>query len=343
MTVRPLLTFALITYRQEQFVAEAVRGALSQTYAPLEIILSDDRSPDRTFDILRQTAAEYQGENRILVRQTEQNLGLIGHINDIMRIARGELIVIAAGDDISLPERVERIYQAYLASQGKAYSIFSNAIWIDEEGHRMNLLRKEPVQPEELSLARYASRRIPALVNGATHAWKRDIFDIFGPIPNEVRAEDILLPFRSALLGEIRYIHEPLVLYRRDSGRLKDDKGRTSFSLHRQRWLGWQKLHAEMYRARLKDLDTFLAREDNARNPDEIRCAQKISTARLAELTLLLGVNEGIPSVKVSAFDWFKYRAIGLLAPLFDFLRLNLYYKYQDLHRLSQPRSSARG
>jgi glycosyltransferase involved in cell wall biosynthesis len=35
---RPLLTFALITYNQTAFVAEAVRGALAQTYTPLEII-----------------------------------------------------------------------------------------------------------------------------------------------------------------------------------------------------------------------------------------------------------------------------------------------------------------
>ncbi len=341
MTVRPLLTFALITYRQEQFVAEAARGALSQTYAPLEIILSDDCSPDHTFDILLQTAAEYQGQNTIITRQTERNLGLIGHINDIMRIARGELVVIAAGDDISLPERTERIYQEYLASEGKARSIFSNAIWIDELGNRMNILHKEPVAPEELSLTNYASRRIPALVNGATHAWKRDIFDVFGPIPDEVRAEDILLPFRSALLGEIRYIYEPLVLYRRDSGRLKDDKGKNSFSQHRQRWLGWQRLYADMYRARLKDLDTFLASGGNARNPDEVDCVRKITASRLDELELLTATNERTPSANVSVFTRLKFRAIGLLAPLFDFMRLNIYYKYQDFHRLLKPRSSA--
>jgi glycosyltransferase involved in cell wall biosynthesis len=51
MEERPLITFALFAYNQEQFIAEAVQGALSQTYSPLEIILSD-WSADSTFHVM---------------------------------------------------------------------------------------------------------------------------------------------------------------------------------------------------------------------------------------------------------------------------------------------------
>ena len=43
---RPLITFALMAYNQEQLIEEAVAGALAQTYSPLEIILSDLISND---------------------------------------------------------------------------------------------------------------------------------------------------------------------------------------------------------------------------------------------------------------------------------------------------------
>ena len=43
---RPLVTFALFAYNQEKYIREAVEGAFAQTYAPLEIILSDDCSTD---------------------------------------------------------------------------------------------------------------------------------------------------------------------------------------------------------------------------------------------------------------------------------------------------------
>ena len=56
---RPLVTFALFAYNQEKYIREAVEGAFSQTYEPLEIILSDDCSSGGTFEIMQEIAAEY--------------------------------------------------------------------------------------------------------------------------------------------------------------------------------------------------------------------------------------------------------------------------------------------
>ena len=50
---RPLVTFALFAYNQENYIRAAVEGAFAQTYQPLEIILSDDCSKDRTFEIMQ--------------------------------------------------------------------------------------------------------------------------------------------------------------------------------------------------------------------------------------------------------------------------------------------------
>ena len=39
---KPLISFILITYNQEDFVRDALDGAFNQTYSPLEIIITDD-------------------------------------------------------------------------------------------------------------------------------------------------------------------------------------------------------------------------------------------------------------------------------------------------------------
>jgi|GEM_PF-2700822 cellulose synthase/poly-beta-1,6-N-acetylglucosamine synthase-like glycosyltransferase len=54
---RPLLTFGLSGYNHAHFIENAILGTLSQTYTPLEIILSDDHSSDGTFQIMQHTAA----------------------------------------------------------------------------------------------------------------------------------------------------------------------------------------------------------------------------------------------------------------------------------------------
>ena len=69
---RPLITFALMAYNQEQLIEEAVAGALAQTYSPLEIILSDDCSTDRTFEIMEEMADEYKGPHSVSIRRTSR-------------------------------------------------------------------------------------------------------------------------------------------------------------------------------------------------------------------------------------------------------------------------------
>ncbi len=111
--MRPLLTFAIFAYNQESLVQEAVEAAFAQTYSPLEIILSDDFSQDRTFNIMKAVAAGYHGPHKIVLNRNPSNLGPATHVNRIVKLAQGELIVAASGDDVSLPDRTARIFEAW--------------------------------------------------------------------------------------------------------------------------------------------------------------------------------------------------------------------------------------
>ena len=115
-TNAPLVSFVIIAWRQEPFIRAAVEGAFQQTYSPLEIILSDDCSPDGTFDIMREMAESYRGPHQVRLNHNERNLGLGGHVNRCMELVRGELVVVAAGDDISVPRRTETLVKAWLDS-----------------------------------------------------------------------------------------------------------------------------------------------------------------------------------------------------------------------------------
>ena len=207
---RPLVTFALFAYNQERFIREAVEGALAQTYSPLQVILSDDCSSDRTFEIMQEMVAEYSGPHEILLNRNERNLGIGGHVNRLMELAKGELIVGAAGDDISLPERTSMLVHRWLECNKKPCSIYSEMHIIDEYG---NTLGKQDSPPylgplkEKIGSFMYG-------VQGASHAWQKRVFDEFGNLLSGTVCEDRVIPLRSELLGGIEYIREPLVLYR---------------------------------------------------------------------------------------------------------------------------------
>ena len=218
---KPLLTLALGAYNQERFVREAVESAFAQTYSPLEIILSDDCSKDRTFEIMSEMAAAYRGPHKLILNRNPVRKSIGGHINRVVELSHGELIMSAAGDDISLPERSARAFQAWEEAERLPVSIYSDVIQIDENGNRIERRYQATETGSDLPIThqfvkpRDYLEHFRPLVFGAAHAFSRRLFGAFGGLPEEVLHEDTAIPFRALLLsGRFVYIKEPLVKYR---------------------------------------------------------------------------------------------------------------------------------
>jgi len=220
---KPLITFALFAYNQEKFIREAVEGAFSQTYEPLEIILSDDCSTDNTFNIMQRMADIYKGPHTILLNRNEKRLGLGAHINKVVQMCGGTLIVVAAGDDISLPERTTVIFNLWIKQSCKPCLIYSNIVEISEDGkilHTRDFSKEVTggLLAEGFSWDyhdRLAYRTPP--VHGASFAYQKKIFDYFGPIWEDVYHEDNVLNWRAELIGGIALCPEYLVKHRNHS------------------------------------------------------------------------------------------------------------------------------
>jgi glycosyltransferase involved in cell wall biosynthesis len=213
MEERPLITFALFAYNQERFIREAVDGAFSQTYSPLEIILSDDCSSDCTFEIMKEMAAEYQGPHQIILNRNEKNLGIGGHVNRVMmELAKGELIVVAAGDDISKNDRTEKIVHCYLNLDRRPRVIHSEVNWIDKRGNLLNH-RKDFPEDREYHIVEAVNNGY-GTGTGCTCAYHHDIYHLFGKMEFDILNEDFVLPLRGGVLGTYAHISEELVSYR---------------------------------------------------------------------------------------------------------------------------------
>jgi glycosyltransferase involved in cell wall biosynthesis len=215
---RPLVTFALCAYNQERFIREAIEGAFAQTYEPLEIILSDDCSSDRTFEIMQEMAAAYAGAARIKLNRNASNLGIAGHVNRLIELSTSRLIVPAAGDDISLPQRVEKLCEAWRAGGGRVKFMHSSAkvIHLNSEltGECYTGTMRDTDTIEDILLAKHGA----LYPLGATEAWDREVFEAFGPLFRNVQFEDVITSGRAAAIGQTKYIDEPLVLYRMSAG-----------------------------------------------------------------------------------------------------------------------------
>jgi glycosyltransferase involved in cell wall biosynthesis len=214
MPDRPLVSFILISYNQERFIREAVAGAFSQTYSPLEVVICDDCSLDHTFEIIKEMAAAYQGPHKIILHRNQRNLGICGNVNKAVELSHGELIVAAAGDDISLPHRCARIVEEWVQPGRRWHSLCSNAEIIDKAGKQCGPYREKLPGRDLVSVDQVLASGIVG-VAGCTHAFSRETFDVFGPLDVQSPGEDEVIGFRSLVLGGVCWISDRLVLYRR--------------------------------------------------------------------------------------------------------------------------------
>lgn len=226
---RPLVTFALFAFNQEAFIREAVMGAFEQTYSPLEIILSDDCSSDSTFQIMQEMAESYRGPHKLVLDRTPTNLGRTTfgrRVWSLLSQCKGDLVVLAAGDDVSAPDRTQALFHAWDEDGRKAVCIHSKALPIDERGKPI-LLEVGDNQIASLSLLKLIRQDGMGLI-GATNAVAKGLLNRFGPLPDVLLLEDGALAFRAKLSDGILFVPRPLVLYRRHESNMTNQSELTN-------------------------------------------------------------------------------------------------------------------
>ena len=208
--MKPVVTYVLLSYNQEKYIRDAIDSALCQTYSPLQIIISDDCSTDDTYEIIREMTQNYHGQHELIVNRNGTNMGLCQHVNKIMLFAKGELIVAAAGDDISVPYRVQVLAAEWLSRGRPAISLHSSVVLVDDNNHELAIYKKKQAHGSEPEIA-----ALNTIIIGAAHAWSRRVWDVFGDIEANIMSEDNVIAFRSALLDGIVFTAQPLVYYRK--------------------------------------------------------------------------------------------------------------------------------
>ena len=251
ITERPPATFALFGYNQERFIREAVEGAFSQTYSPLEIILTDDCSTDSTYSIMQEMSAAYKGPHTVHVNRSPSNRGLCPQLDAAVKLATGEWIIPAAGDDISLPGRVAE-HLAITEKQKDVFSSFLAAEMFGEFSNRSlpHFTNKVVRYPESVELCGGSGL-------GAAHAFRKGSYRVFGDLGTGIVSEDWIISFRSSILGSVVWSDRLVVRYRGHAGSLTEEF--FSKSKNRDAINKWIRLELNAFKTMKRDLQTARA------------------------------------------------------------------------------------
>jgi glycosyltransferase involved in cell wall biosynthesis len=216
MDGEPLITLILLCYNHEKFIAEALDSVLAQSYVPLEIVIIDDCSSDRTAEIITGKLAAHLGGSKIPFVRNPRNMGGKISIETGLKMTTGRFVLIISGDDVMLPEMVGDMARVWI--EHDVSLVAANAFLIDEYSNSLNrTFRDQNVRGDDSfeTLARDGGN---ACCFGAAMGFEREIYTTFGWPPQYLGAFDIMLPYYAYLLRGARYIEKPLLRYRVHSG-----------------------------------------------------------------------------------------------------------------------------
>lgn len=143
MNRKPLVSICMPLYNTEAFLTEAVEGVLRQTYKHLELIICDNHSIDRSFEIAQRYAKK---DKRVRLVRNRQNIGYAGNLHKVTSLARGDLMLVHCADDTAEPHALERMVDVVLRSDGRQENVIviSDAYIIDSRGRRLHVNTRSP-------------------------------------------------------------------------------------------------------------------------------------------------------------------------------------------------------
>lgn len=104
--MKPEVSVIMPVYNMESYLKEAVGSILQQSFENFELIVVDDSSTDRSWDVL----CTYYDSRLVCLRNIE-NIGNYPSRNKGMRVAKGKYICVMDADDIAFPDRIEKQFE----------------------------------------------------------------------------------------------------------------------------------------------------------------------------------------------------------------------------------------
>jgi glycosyltransferase involved in cell wall biosynthesis len=195
----PLLSIAMPSLNQREFIESAIRSALDQPVNGVELTISDGGSTDGTVELLRMLSAEYGERLRWISKPDE---GPAQAINRAVRMARAPLIGWLNSDDLYMPGALQRALEHFASHQDHVMA-YGNAEHVDVNGVH---IEPYPSLPPTVPIERF---RDGCFICQPSVFFRRDAFEALGGLDESIRASfdfELWLRFFKRYPGRIGFI-----------------------------------------------------------------------------------------------------------------------------------------
>src|SRR5439155_1885423 len=208
--MNPLVSILIPAFNAQEWVADAVKSAMGQTWPRKEIVVVDDGSRDQTLAIARGL-----GSKEVSV-VTQANQGAAATRNRAYSICQGDYIQWLDADDLLAPDKIARQMDA--VDRGADKQTLLSSAW----GYFMYRVHRADFVPTplwcDLSPTEWLLRKMGQNLHMQTATWlvSRELTEVAGPWNTQLLGDDDGEYFCRVLLASdgVRFVREAKVFYR---------------------------------------------------------------------------------------------------------------------------------
>lgn len=218
---KPLVSVVVVTYNQEKYIGQALDSILMQKVDfPIEILIGDDCSDDRTATIVRDYEKKYPSIITAFYR--EKNLGSTRNAYEMYLTTKGKYIANLEGDDYWIDEKKLQKQVDFLEKNANYICCCSDFVYVDLNGipfdeTRSNKMKRDSFSMKEVfSLSDWNDSHLPSHPNTWVY---RNIFKTGEDTSIVWKAHpiagDTTIGLLLAAKGDLYTIPEKMACYRR--------------------------------------------------------------------------------------------------------------------------------
>lgn len=182
MSEKFLVTCIIVTYKKFEYFYQALDSLLMQDYPNIELIITDDGSPNfPREEIINYLKINSQKNiSNLIINQNPVNLGIVKNLNTALKLSNGKYIVLLAGDDLYYEQR----------TISKIVEFFQNNNYLIATGYR-DVYTEDMAQlicrePQDIKWTKYNSEKLYKtlslgnFISGSSTYFTREFIEQYG-------------------------------------------------------------------------------------------------------------------------------------------------------------------
>ncbi|APZ49243.1 hypothetical protein BW721_05880 [Jeotgalibaca sp. PTS2502] len=207
----------MTTYNGEKYVEEQLISIYNQTLRPDKVIISDDKSTDKTYSIIQSFIERNKLNNEWFIRVNKQNIGWRQNFSSILNEFEADYIFLCDQDDIWYENKVENMLK--IMNENKKIKLLTTDYTPIYEGENTIKISKNIMRTMKndntVHKINISEKMYSVLRPGCTYCITRELIELFREYSYDNTSHDSILWNISLLFDGLYNYSSPKIYFRR--------------------------------------------------------------------------------------------------------------------------------